>query len=152
MLDVGGLVMFSTYGPDTLKELRQAFAAVDELPHALRFIDMHDLGDMLAAAGFSEPVMDMEVLTLTYETFDALAADLRSTGQANAAIGRRRGLLGKDAYATMRDTYEAMRTGGRLPATIEIVYGHAWRAESRMSPEGHSIVHTDFKRNLRGGG
>lgn len=150
VLEVGGLIMFSTYGPDTLKELRQAFAAADELPHTLRFIDMHDLGDMLAAAGFSEPVMDMEVITLTYADFEALAADLRFTGQANAASGRRRGLMGRAAYQAMRNVYESMRSQGRLPVTVEVVYGHAWRGPSRVTPEGHSVIRTEFKQARAG--
>jgi len=150
ILDVGGLIMFSTYGPDTLKELRQAFAAADELPHTLCFVDMHDLGDMLVAAGFSDPVMDMEVITLTYADFDALAADLRCTGQANAASGRRRGLMGRTAYQAMRNAYEGMRSQGRLPVTIEVVYGHAWRAPSRVTLEGHSIIRTEFKQARAG--
>jgi malonyl-CoA O-methyltransferase len=146
VLDIGGLIMFSTYGPDTLKELRLAFAAADAWPHTLRFIDMHDLGDMLAAAGFSEPVMDMEIITLTYSDFDALAADLRLSGQANAARGRQRGLMGRGAFQAMRDAYECSRVQGRLPVTVEVVYGHAWRGESRVSLEGHSIIQTDFKQ------
>ena len=150
VLDVGGLIMFSTYGPDTLKELRQAFTVVDELPHTLRFFDMHDLGDMLTAAGFSDPVMDMEVITLTYADFETLASDLRFTGQVNAARGRRRGLLGRNAYLAMRNAYESMRSRGRLPVTVEVVYGHAWRGPTRVTPEGHSIIQTEFKQR-RGG-
>lgn len=150
VLDVGGLVMFSTYGPDTLKELRQAFAVADDLPHTLHFFDMHDLGDMLSAAGFSDPVMDMEVLTLTYSGLDALVADLRHTGQVNAARGRRRGLMGRRTYQAVRDACEGLRKQGRLPITIEVIYGHAWKAEARLTPQGHSIVRTDFSRKLRG--
>lgn len=146
VLDVGGLIMFSTYGPDTLKELRQAFAVADDLPHTLRFIDMHDLGDMLVTAGFSEPVMDMEIITLTYADFETLAADLRFTGQANAASGRRRGLMGRGTFQAMRVAYESMRSQGRLPVTVEVVYGHAWRVPSRVTPEGHSIIRTEFKK------
>jgi len=147
VLDVGGLVMFSTYGPDTLKELRAAFACVDSYPHTHRFIDMHDLGDMLVAAGFAEPVMDMETITLTYTDFAGLARDLRQSGQANVAQGRRRGLLGKQAYHGMRAAYEDMRRDGRLPATAEVVYGHAWRVGPRVSDDGRSIV--KFDRKLR---
>lgn len=150
VLDVGGLIMFSTYGPDTLKELRQAFAVVDELPHTLRFFDMHDLGDMLAAAGFSDPVMDMEVITLTYADFETIASDLQFTGQVNAARGRRRGLMGRNAYMAMRNAYESMRSGGSLPVTVEVVYGHAWRGPTRVTPEGHSVIQTEFKQR-RGG-
>lgn len=144
-LDIGGLVMFSTYGPDSLKELRAAFASVDDRAHTHRFIDMHDLGDMLVAAGFAEPVMDMESITLTYADFDALARDLRVSGQSNVARGRRRGLLGKQAYQRMRAAYDALRQNGRLPATVEVVYGHAWRVAPRLSDDGRSIIKLDLK-------
>ncbi|MBM3346957.1 MAG: methyltransferase domain-containing protein, partial [Betaproteobacteria bacterium] len=86
VLERGGLLMFSSYGPDTLKELRAAFAAADAHSHVHRFIDMHDLGDMLVASGFETPVMDMELLTLTYADFDSLARDLRLSGQSNVAV------------------------------------------------------------------
>lgn len=144
VLEVGGLLMFSTYGPDTLKELRAAFAAVDSAPHVHRFIDMHDLGDMLVAAGFAEPVMDMEVITLTYPDFDALVSDLRLSGQANAASDRRRGLMGRRAWQGMRERYEVLRQAGRLPATVEVIYGHAWRPQPLLSEDGRSIVRMDF--------
>ena len=140
VLAPGGLLMFSSYGPDTLKELRSACAAADVHPHVHPFIDMHDLGDMLVASGFATPVMDMEVLTLTFEDFDALARDLRLSGQANAALGRSRGLLGRRAYARMRTAYELARRDGRLPATVEVIYGHAWRGEPRVTRDGRSIV------------
>src|SRR3989304_163204 len=77
VLEPRGLLMFSTYGPDTLQELRGAFAGIDGYAHVHRFIDMHDLGDMLVAAGFADPVMDMEVMTLSYPDVGALARDLR---------------------------------------------------------------------------
>jgi malonyl-CoA O-methyltransferase len=95
VLKVGGLLMFSCYGPDTSKELKSAFAARDGAPHVQDFIDMHDLGDMLSACGFAAPVMDMELITLTYADVDALLADLRATGQQNVLAERRRGLTGK---------------------------------------------------------
>lgn len=145
VLDIGGLLMFSTYGPDTLKELRAAFASADSYAHTHRFIDMHDLGDMLVAAGFAEPVMDMESITLTYADFDALARDLRMSGQSNVARGRRRGLLGRQAYGRMRAAYDDLRRDGRLPATVEIVYGHAWRVAPRLSDDGRSIIKLDLK-------
>jgi len=149
VLEVGGLLMFSTYGPDTLKELRAAFAAVDSAPHVHRFIDMHDLGDMLVAAGFAEPVMDMEVITLTYPDFDALLSDLRLSGQANAASDRRRGLMGRRAWQDMHRRYEMLRQEGRLPATVEVIYGHAWRPEPRMSEDGRNIIRMDLPSPLR---
>ncbi len=140
VLKVGGLLMFTCYGPDTLKELKSAFAAHDAAPHVHDFIDMHDLGDMLSACGFGEPVMDMEMMTLTYADVQALLADLRATGQTNALAGRRRGLTGKGAFDRMRAAYEAVRSGGRLPASFEIVYGHAWKARQRVTDDGRAVV------------
>jgi malonyl-CoA O-methyltransferase len=95
--------------------------------HALEFVDMHDLGDMLVATGFAAPVMDMEIVTLTYADVTALVRDLRRTGQTNVMAGRRRGLLGRHAWARVLAAYESMRSDGRLPATVELVYGHAWK-------------------------
>lgn len=140
VLKVGGLLMFSCYGPDTLKELKAAFAAHDASPHVHDFIDMHDLGDMLSVCGFAAPVMDMEVITLTYTDVGALFADLRSTGQQNASVARRRGLTGKRVFGAMRAEYEKLRRDGRLPASFEIVYGHAWKPEPRTSDDGRAIV------------
>jgi len=144
VLNAGGLLMFASYGPDTLRELRAAFAGVDAHPHTHRFVDMHDLGDMLVEAGFANPVMDMETLTLTYAGFDALARDLRSSGQANAAVGRRRGLLGRGAWQRVRERYPVR--DGRLPATFEIVYGHAWRGEPRARPGEPAVVRFEPRR------
>ncbi|MBN6742952.1 malonyl-ACP O-methyltransferase BioC, partial [Acidithiobacillus sp. MC6.1] len=93
VLRPGGLLMFSTLGPDTLKELRQAFAAVDERPHVSHFIDMHDIGDALVRQGYEMPVLDVEHYQLTYATVDGLLRDLRNIGATNAAAGRTRGLL-----------------------------------------------------------
>ena len=143
-----GLLMFSTYGPDTLKELRGAFAGVDRCAHVHRFIDMHDLGDMLVAAGFADPVMDMEMVTLSYLEVGALARDLRRSGQSNVETGRRRGLMAPDAWTRMVAAYEASRRDGRLPATFEIVYGHAWKGSPRILGQGRAdgaqVVKTDF--------
>jgi malonyl-CoA O-methyltransferase len=139
-LKTGGLLMFSCYGPDTLKELKGAFAARDSAPHVHDFVDMHDLGDMLSACGFAAPVMDMEVITLTYADVDALLADLRATGQQNVLTERRRGLTGKGVLGAMRVEYEKQRRDGRLPASFEIVYGHAWKPEPRLTDDGRAII------------
>ena len=146
VLDVGGLVMFSTYGPDTLKELRQAFADADDGLHVHSFIDMHDLGDMLVVAGFAAPVMDMEHIALTYSGVDALVRDLRLSGQSNVAIERGRGLMGRRRWQAMVASYERRRHEGRLQATFEIVYGHAWKPQSRTDAAGRQIVRSDFHR------
>jgi malonyl-CoA O-methyltransferase len=144
VLEPRGLLMFSTYGPDTLKELRSAFARVDGYMHVHRFIDMHDLGDMLVAAGFADPVMDMEIVTLAYTGVGALARDLRLSGQSNVEAGRRRGLMAPDGWGEMAAAYEASRRDGRLPATFEIVYGHAWKGAQRVRTDGAQAVKMHF--------
>ena len=146
VLTVGGLLMFSCYGPDTLKELKSAFAAHDGEAHVHDFIDMHDLGDMLSTCGYSAPVMDMEVITLTYADVDTLLADLRATGQQNAHAGRRRGCSGKGVLGAMRAAYENLRRDGRLPASFEIVYGHAWKPAQRLTDDGRSVVRLEVPR------
>lgn len=141
VLEVGGLLMFSTLGPDTLKELRAAFS--DGATHTQRFADMHDLGDMLVESGFSDPVMDMEVITLTYDDLDAMLAELRAAGSSCAMRERSRGMLGKEAWAKMRAAYEGMRRDGKLPATFEVIYGHAWKAAPRQTADGRAIIRFD---------
>ena len=139
-LRVGGLLMFTTFGPDTLLELRAAFSGVDDATHVHRFIDMHDLGDMLVRAGFAEPVMDMERLTLTYADANGLIRDLKATGARNATLGRARGLMGRARWQRMVAGLERYRREGRLPATFEVVYGHAWKPEPRTVDDGRAIV------------
>lgn len=140
VLKVGGLLMFSCYGPDTLKELKRAFAASDGAEHVHAFFDMHDLGDMLSTCGYAAPVMDMELITLTYADTGTLLADLRATGQVNALAGRRRGLTGKGVFSAMRAAYADLRRDGRLPASFEIVYGHAWKPQQRLAEDGRAIL------------
>lgn len=148
VLAVDGLLMFTAFGPDTLKELRRCFAQADQMPHVHRFIDMHDLGDALVKAGFAEPVMDMEAMTLTYDGFDALMSDLRVSGAQCALVGRRRGLTGKHIWAKVHAAYEMHRRDGRLPATFEVIYGHAWKPTPRSIGDGRSIV--QFNPGQRG--
>jgi malonyl-CoA O-methyltransferase len=143
VLEVGGLVTFSTFGPDTLRELRAAFAGVDAHPHVARFADMHDVGDLLVQAGFGDPVMQMEVLTLTYPDARSMVRDLKAIGATNAARGRRRGLTGRRRFERALAALEAAPgrgPDGRIPATFEVIYGHAWKAAPRCTPEGHAIV------------
>ncbi|MDP3585381.1 MAG: malonyl-ACP O-methyltransferase BioC [Thiobacillus sp.] len=140
VLAPGGLVMFATFGPDTLKELRAAFSAVDDAPHVNRFIDLHDIGDMLIHAGFSSPVMEMEMLTLTYADLKTLMRDLKGIGAHNAAAARRRGLLGKSAWARLEQAYESNRYEGRLPATFEVIYGHAWVGDKLQREDGRQVI------------
>lgn len=144
VLEVGGLLMFSTLGPDTLKELRAAFA--DGYAHTQRFADMHDLGDMLVGCGFADPVMDMEVITLTYDDLGAMFAELRAAGSSCAMKARRHGMTGRKSWESGKAAYEAMRKDGRLPATFEVIYGHAWKAEPKKTPDGRAIVRFDLPR------
>jgi malonyl-CoA O-methyltransferase len=140
VLAPGGLLLFSSFGPDTLRELRNAFEGVDRHTHVHRFMDMHDVGDRLLECGFADPVMDMEVVTLTYADVRQLMGDLRAIGARNVARGRPGGLAGRSRLAGMERNYEALRRDGKLPATFEIVYGHAWKPAPRVSPTGHPII------------
>jgi malonyl-CoA O-methyltransferase len=124
-----GLLMFSTLGPDTLKELR----AVAGEARVHRFVDMHDLGDLLVAAGFAAPVMDMEILTFTYSNAGQLLDDLRQSGQTNARRDRPRGLAGKGLR-------ERIISGMEKQATFEVVYGHAWKGAARKLADGRDVV------------
>ena len=140
VLAPGGLLMFSTFGPDTLKELRSVYAEVDDRPHVSRFPDMHDLGDMLVEARFADPVMDMECITLTYPEVTALMRELKAIGAHNAAQGRACGLTGKSRLRAVEAGYERLRRDGRLPATFEVVYGHAWKPLPRTGPGGRPVI------------
>lgn len=140
VLQPEGLLMFSTFGPDTLRELRVATSQQDVNGNSFtsisRFIDMHDIGDALVRAGFSAPVLDVERFTLTYDDVKSVMRDLKSIGAHNATDGRARGLLGKGFFAKLESSYEQFRLGsksegGKLPATFEVVYGHAWRGKDK---------------------
>ncbi len=126
-----GLLMFSTLGPDTLKELRLASQAYPGVTSVSRFIDMHDIGDALIRAGFTAPVLDVERYTLTYDDIKSLMRDLKNIGAHNATDGRARGLLGRGFLQKLAASYEQFRLAGKLPATYEVVYGHAWRADDK---------------------
>jgi malonyl-CoA O-methyltransferase len=143
ILQVNGLFMFSTFGPDTLKELRHAFQGVDRFTHVNRFTDMHDIGDMLVHSGFATPVMDMEYITLTYDDVMSVMRDLKAIGARNATEGRRRSLTGKKAWQNATSRYESLRRDGKLPATFEVVYGHAWKPEPRTP-----IITPELRRQL----
>lgn len=144
VLAPGGLLMFSTFGPDTLKELRTAYQGTDRHTHVNRFIDMHDIGDMLVHSGFADPVMDMEILTLTYADVRELMRDLKAIGAHNVTQGRPAALSGRARLETMARNYEAFRRDGKLPATFEVIYGHAWKPQPRVSPSGRPVI--DIKR------
>jgi malonyl-CoA O-methyltransferase len=139
VLSPGGLLMFTTFGPDTLKELRAAWSTVDGYTHVSPFPDMHDLGDALVRARFADPVMDTERLTVTYSQLADLMGDLKGIGAHNATDGRPRGLTGPRRLAAVTAAYEAHRRDGRLPASYEVVYGHAWAPEQKPMAGGIAV-------------
>jgi malonyl-CoA O-methyltransferase len=146
VLRVDGLLMFSTFGPDTFRELRAAFAEADEQPHALPFVDMHDFGDQLVEVGFSTPVMDMELITVTYDTAAALLADVRALG-GNPLATRRRALMGRAAWQRVEAALERQRrSDGKLGLTFEVIYGHAFRPAPRLTAAGEAIIRFEPRR------
>ena len=123
----GALLMFSSFGPATLQELDASWQALDAHPHVHRFLDMHDVGDAMLAAGFAQPVVDAETIRVEYRDFRSLLDDLRNTGASNADVSRRRGLM---TPATLRRLEQSYREHGfdnnKFVASYEVVYGHAW--------------------------
>lgn len=151
VLAPGGYVTLSSVGPDTLKELRRAWATVDPRPHVHRFPDMHDVGDALVRAGFSDPVLDVETYTVRYRDLRALARDLKASGARNATHGRPRGLTTPRRLEAVARAYEAERRDGRLPATCEVVFAQAWAGAAprpATAPAG-SVSLTEMRRALQ---
>ena len=147
-----GLVTFATLGPDSLKELRAAWSGADTHTHVHRFIDMHDLGDALVRSGFAEPVMDTERLTITYADPGTLIRELRHTASTNLALGRKRGLLGRQGAQRFHEGHAKTQRDGAWPVTLEVVYGHAWTVEGgRRRTSGESVVPLSALRNRRNG-
>lgn len=122
----GAMLMFTCYGPDTLYQLKQAWREVDGLPHVNDFPDMHDIGDELMSAGFSEPVMDAERLTLEYPDVLSLMHELKALGAHNVASQRLRGLTAKTTMQAMLMAYEQFSRDDRYPACFEVIYGIAF--------------------------
>lgn len=135
-----GLVFFSCFGPGTMQELRQAIASAELATITPSFVDMHDFGDLLIEKGFADPVMDQEVLTLTYETPEKLLQDVKSLG-GNPAIGRKASLTSRQWQQRLLMALEQQRhPDGRLHLTIEIAYGHAWRSATRRGQSGETRI------------
>jgi malonyl-CoA O-methyltransferase len=149
-----GLFMFTTFGPDTLKELRASFRQIDDAPHVNDFVDMHDIGDILVHAGFADPVMDQETIILTYADLKSMLRELKGIGAHNVLPGRAQGLMGRRRWQRLQQAYESFRREGRLPATYEVVYGHAWKPEftKRKSVDGAQAIDlAEFKRMVKKG-
>lgn len=127
VLKPGGLLLCSTFGPDTLVELREAFAQADEAPHVSRFAPIAQFGDALMMAGFRDPVLDRDLFTLTYDDLPALMRELRALGATNALQSRRHTLTGRARFAAAAAAYEPLRRqDGKLPSTWEVIYAQAW--------------------------
>ncbi len=131
-----GVLMFSTFGPDTLMELRQAWSAVDARAHVNEFADMHDVGDAVLGAGFKDPVMDIDRLHRHYPNVRSLMRELQAIGARNAAADRPRGLFGRDTLARLERAYPTVTDDGGVLATWELAYGHAWGADTPRAPRG----------------
>ncbi len=129
ILKTDGLLMFSTFGPDTLWELRESWQSVDNFVHVNDFVDMHNVGDALFQAGMGDVVMDSEPFTLTYKKVKTLMKDLKDIGAHNVNTGRSHSMTGKEHLKKMMTAYEKFRAEGVLPATYEVIYGHAWALE-----------------------
>lgn len=156
ILRPGGLALFTTLGPDTLIELRRAWAAVDERIHVHGFIDMHDIGDLALRAGLVEPVLDVDRLTISYTSPAALVAELRATGAANSAAGRREGLTGRARWRAFETAFREQAGTGRQAVTVELVFAQAWgagrrRTEPRPADGVARIAAEDLARTARKG-
>lgn len=136
-----GVLMFATFGPDTLRELREVWAEVDDQVHVHEFIDMHILGDVMVEAGFELPVVDVNYLTVTHRSVMACLRDLKAIGASNAASERSRGLTPRHKLRALAKAYDARRNAdGLIETTYEIVYGHAWASALRQSREADGTV------------
>ena len=143
VLKIGGVIMFTAPGPDTLIELRRAIskAGEDADSRVQRYTDLHDIGDMLIHAGFADPVMDMEVITLEYATAAALWRDLKAQGATNSMRTRPRGLLTPRKLRAIESALDgARKANGPIRISVEVIYGHAWKVAPKRTAQGHGIV------------
>jgi malonyl-CoA O-methyltransferase len=133
-----GLFLFSTLGPDTLKEIRRAWSKVDDAPHVHTFADMHNIGDALVQAGFRDPVMDVEHIKITYSDISKLVTDLRNIGATNRLLNRRRSLTSPLLWQRMLDELELLRNpDDKLEISLEVITGQAWTGEPPRGVQMH---------------
>lgn len=152
VLKPGGLLLASSFGPETLRELRSAWAAADAGVHVNEFVDVHDLGSAMARAGFTEPVLDVDRHLRHYTDARALMRELKALGAHNVNPQRARGLTGRHAFHRMNAAYESQRQPAGLPAAWQVVYAAAWTGESptgATSPGPAGEVHINAE-SLRG--
>jgi len=134
VLDRGGLLMLSSFGPQTLIELRQAFSQLDQATHINAFMDMHDLGDAMTQVGFRDVVVDAERVTISYKSFSALLRDVQALGAGNANQGRSGGLMGRGSLDKLERAYESHRDGGQYPVSLELIFAHGWKQSAEKRP------------------
>ncbi len=134
VLDTDGLLMLSSFGPQTLSELRQGFSQVDNYVHINAFMDMHDLGDVMGSVGFRDVVVDSERITVTYKSFQALIKDVQALGAGNANQGRSRGLMSRGNLANLERAYESHRQDGLFVLSFELVFAHGWKQGVTKGP------------------
>ncbi|MBL7480246.1 malonyl-ACP O-methyltransferase BioC [Legionella bononiensis] len=141
VMNVNGCLMFTTLGPDTFKELKMAWSGANHYAHVNEFSDMHDIGDSLMAEHFLDPVMDMELLSVHYETLPKLISALRAQGVRNINPERNHGLTGRTAWQQFEKNYSGLiADNGKYPLTYEVVYGHAWKGEQRKTDKGIETI------------
>ncbi len=147
VLETGGLFMFSTLGPDTLKELAACFG--DAYPHRHSFADMHDIGDLLGQSGFADPVVDMEVITVQYGQLKTLLQDLRRAAATSSHVHRsqtlpgHKGLRGRSAWESVATAWQNLAVNGSTSVSFEVIYGHAWSAARNTLADGRSVIQFD---------
>jgi malonyl-CoA O-methyltransferase len=137
VMRANGCLMFTTLGPDTFKELKNAWSNADTYPHTNTFWDMHDIGDSLMTEHFLEPVVDMEMLTVHYSSLRTLLTSLKAQGVKNINTAKRKGLMGRNTWSAFLQAYEAYATSeNKYPLSYEVIYGHAWKGLPRNTTNG----------------
>lgn len=152
ILKPGGLLLFTTFGPDTLKELRASWSQVSDKVHVNQFADMHDIGDALYHVQVENPVMDSERIIVNYQSVKDILLDLKAVGAHNQNNGRERALTGKNRLKSMYQAYEQFRNEAGYPLTYEVLYGHAWNPATPMQhsdKDQTSISLAQLKSSLR---
>lgn len=150
VLKKDGLLLFSTLGPDTFKEIKVAWSDIDTFSHVNHFDDMHDIGDNLLAAGLKDPVVDMDIMTTRYRTVKALCRDLKRQGVSNNHIHRSKGLMSRKRWIQFELNYEKHRDSEDwLPLTYEVVFGQAWGGETQKKTSEVCVPITDIKKMKR---
>jgi len=150
ILKPNGLLMFATFGPDTLKELKHSWSQVDDDIHVNDFVDMHDLGDALVQAGLADPVMDMDLITLTYSDASLVMKDLKAIGANTIIKKKNKGLMTPNKLQKVIEAYEFFRKDQLIPASFEVVFGHAWKVESekkKVASSEYSIPLSEISRH-----